>query len=264
MASHPLDGSRLKIVRAKEHLDAFIAESRAFIDTKPYSFVSQVYPTHWWVKPHLTAAPPPRLSLLVGDCVTNIRASLDYVVWQLASRYFNPPIDLSRQIDRTTLSFPILLADPRRRQSHIDHLDRLARRGMPAGAIDIFRNAQGDAGGDDQLRWLYDLVNTDKHRFPILTIGVFVASQIEITGFQGNNLLIRHDLLDQGVAVKAESIAPDLLKFLQESPMNVNVQSAIAITSPDLPMVEAPLEWTLEQIVEFSAHLIERFNPLLS
>jgi hypothetical protein len=56
--SHPLAGARLKVVRAAhEHLDAFKAESGAFLDTKPYRFESEAYDEHWWVKPRI-AAPP--------------------------------------------------------------------------------------------------------------------------------------------------------------------------------------------------------------
>src|SRR5437879_6743083 len=32
-----------------------------------------------WVKEE----PPPRLSVLLGDCVHNLRSSLDHIVWQL-------------------------------------------------------------------------------------------------------------------------------------------------------------------------------------
>lgn len=256
----PLDGARLKIVRAQEHLNAFKSESAAFLETKPYSFVSEVHPTHWWIKPHFTTEPPKRLSLLVGDCVTNIRASLDYVIWELATTHFKPPPDLSRQRDRSILNFPILLADPTREQGHIDHLDRLAKRGIPAGALDVVRDAQRDAGGDDQLCWLYDLVNTDKHRFPILTVGYFVAAQIEITGFQGRNLLLRSSTIHDGLAVKTETMSPELVEFLRDNPMNVNIQAAIDISTTDLPMVEAPLDWTLEEIIKSAANVIPRFD----
>ncbi|HEY7191713.1 MAG TPA: hypothetical protein VH436_34425 [Vicinamibacterales bacterium] len=37
--------------------------------------------------------PPIRLATIVGDCVTNARAALDYIVYQLAVRYFVPLYD---------------------------------------------------------------------------------------------------------------------------------------------------------------------------
>ena len=235
MSWHPLDGARLKVVRAEEHLDAFKAETASFLATKPYTFESSVTSSsalgeHWWIKPILTTPPPPRLSVLIGDCVTNLRASLDYIIWELAQKYFDPPVNVSLQGDRQILNFPILLADPSRRQGHLDHLRRLAKRGMPTGAIDIIKEVQADAGGDEQLRWLYDLVNTDTHRTPILTIASFVVAQIEITNFRGKNLLIRHDCIKDGVAIKAEP--QELIDSIRDGHVDVNVQAAVDRSTP--------------------------------
>lgn len=258
---HPLDGARLKVIRAQEHLDAFDSESRAFLNQRPYRFDSEIYPGYWWIKPHLTQEPPKRLSLLVGDCLTNIKSSLDYVIWELANRYFSPAVDL-RQADRKILTFPILLADPDRRQGHIDHLRRLAKRGMPTSAIDVIASVQDDVreDGPEPLRWLYELANIDKHRYAVLTVGTFVAAQVEITGFRGANLLIRSDIAHRGLAVKTETMPPDLVAFIREQPMNVNVNPSADITTPDLERVEAPLSFVLDQVVKCATDVIPRFE----
>ena len=87
--AHPLDGPRLKLARAREHLDALDREVRAFSDSKPYELISEsdaetgdyVYRLHLkWPE----AKPPDHLSLIAGDIVHNLRTALDYVVWQLA------------------------------------------------------------------------------------------------------------------------------------------------------------------------------------
>lgn len=87
--AHPLDGPRLKVARAREHLDALDREVRAFSDSKPYELISEVDPEtgDYVYRLHLNwpgARPPDHLSLIAGDIVHNLRTSLDYVVWQLA------------------------------------------------------------------------------------------------------------------------------------------------------------------------------------
>ena len=252
---HPLDEAKLKIVWAQKHLDAFKAEAASFLDTKPYRFESEVYGEHWWVKPRLTKSPRPDLTAILGDCISNIRAPFDYVIWELAQKHFSPRVDLARQADRQILAFPILLADPSRRQGHVDHLERLARRGVPTDAIDIIKDSQADVSGDESLRWLYELVNTDKHRTPLFTIGSFSAGQIEIKNYRGQNWLIRSDIINDGVTLHAE---PDLIRFVRDNPMNVNVQAAVHITCQDVPMPKEPLERTLAQIIERATNVVSR------
>jgi hypothetical protein len=257
---HPLDGARLKVIWAKQHLDAFKEQSGLFLDTKPYSFVSEIHPSHWWVKPHLTIDPPRELGLMVGDCITNIRAALDYVIWEMASKHFTIPIDLTRQGDRGVLTFPVLLPDPNRRQGHIDHLDRLAKRGFPSDAISIIKDAQADVAQDASLQWLSELVNTDKHRTPILTVGIFSAAQIEVTNFLGRDLMIRGGAVASGIAIKTEPELAALFDFVRQNPMNVNVQAAVHITSKDVAVPSEPLDKTLGQIVETVANIVPRFD----
>lgn len=256
---HPLDGARFKIIRAQEHFDAFKTEGAAFLDTKPYRFESEVYGDYWWVKPRATVQPPLRLSGIIGDCVTNIRASLDYVVWELAGKYFTIAIDLSRPGDRQILNFPILLPDPNRSKGHIDHLHRLAKRGFPTGAIQVVKDVQADVSGNPALQWLYELVNTDKHRTPILTVASFSAAQIELRDFRNRDWLIRSDVIRFGVTIDTKE--PDLLAFVRDHPMNVNVQASVQIACQDVAVPDVPIERTLEQIIETVANIIPRFDP---
>src|SRR5262245_15024560 len=105
--SHPLDGARLKVVRAQEHLESLKDESRGYLDGHPYKIITeeihdpQGFPSmqailpdgspkltkYWKFTPEVHTLPPLRLSALIGDVVGNLRAALDYIVWQLALRY---------------------------------------------------------------------------------------------------------------------------------------------------------------------------------
>jgi hypothetical protein len=253
---HPLDGARFKIVRAQEHLDAFKRECGAFLDAKPYRFESEVYDEHWWVKPHVTTVPPLRLSAIIGDCVTNTRAALDYIMWELASEYFDPVIDLNKREDRIITAFPIAESGIDT-QGYKDRLRRLAQRQIPAGAIDEIHATQPDVSGNQALLWLHQLVNHDKHRMPILTLGVVSKAQIHFEPFQGRAFLIRSDIIKDGVAIKAH---PDLLTALKSGDVKVNVDAAVQITFRDLTMPREPLDRTLEQVIETVTNVIPKFD----
>jgi hypothetical protein len=256
--SDPLDGARLKVVRAQEHLDAFKAEGGAFLDTKPYRFESEIYDKHWWVKPRIVAPPPMRLSAIIGDCLTNARAALDYILWELAQQYFDPPVDLSRWHDRKSLSFPVLSAEPKRRQPHLNHLDALAKRGIPADALLAIKNVQADVSGDESLRWLTELVNRDKHQTLILTIGAFSAAKLEFV-YGARKFLAQSEIIKDGVAIRAH---PDLLAAIKRGEVDVDVQAAVYITGQDVPVPHVPVDRTLEQIIETVANVVARFDGL--
>ncbi len=74
----PRRGPRAKIERAKEHLAEFDREINAFIDSKPYKFISHFDPDgthHVILKSHTPM--PIRFSTLIGDVVHNARSALD-------------------------------------------------------------------------------------------------------------------------------------------------------------------------------------------
>jgi hypothetical protein len=259
--NHPLDGARLKIIRAQEHLDAFKAESRAFLDTHPYDFESEVYGDHWWLRPFLKSDPPLRLSMILGDCVTNARAALDYIVWELACKYFVPPVDLRDRNDRRITAFPIA-GHSASDKGFNDRINRLANRQVPAGALTEITNAQPDISGNMALFGLHELVNHDKHRMPVLTIGVLENAQIAIPEYRGKAWLIRSDIIKLGAAIKADR---EFLAGIKSGDVKVDVQATVYITSENVSMPRAdPLDVALEQIIKTVADLVPRFEPFLT
>lgn len=105
-----LDDIRIKLDRAKEHLDALNTEIDRFATTNPYPLhvvsykgTNQVRDIVWLRKP------PPRWSALAGDCVHNLRSALDHIVWSLsggdgmAPTHTEFPIfkDENKYLDRT-------------------------------------------------------------------------------------------------------------------------------------------------------------------
>ncbi len=88
--THPLDGARLKVARARGHLEALKVAIAIWLQEQPRTLRSQPAPfpnLDNQVLPRMVPNDPPRkLSALVGDCVTNARAALDYIAWELARK----------------------------------------------------------------------------------------------------------------------------------------------------------------------------------
>lgn len=80
---HALDGVKLKVARAAEHLDVLRVECSAYLDSRPYELVRKPQlegedseDLLFWKVHHL---PPLRLSVLLGDLLHNLRSSLDHI-----------------------------------------------------------------------------------------------------------------------------------------------------------------------------------------
>lgn len=85
----------LKLNRAYEHLDAFQHEVKTWLDTEPYTIIDEPDPEtppqpvpdgYLPRRFRITKAGsvPDRLSIIAGDCLFNLRASLDHLALSLA------------------------------------------------------------------------------------------------------------------------------------------------------------------------------------
>jgi hypothetical protein len=98
-----------------------------------------------------------------------------------------------------------------------NHLDALAKRGLPADALIAIKNAQADVSGDESLRWLTQLLNRDKHQTPILTIGAFSAARLEFV-YGARKFLAQGAIIKDGVAIRAH---PELLAAIKRGEVEV-------------------------------------------
>lgn len=171
----------LKVWRAREHLNAFEVEARQWIETEPYTIVDEPDP-----EPPLESLPdgfqarrfrlvrikpaPLRLSILIGDCLFNLRSALDHLALALA-RAHTPGITANR-ISKS--AFPIFADSARYAQKREEMIGCLA----PA-AQDAIEKLQPYRAGDDPwihpLWRIHNLNNIDKHR----SLTVFAAMPIE-------------------------------------------------------------------------------------
>lgn len=145
--NHALDGSRLKVQRAREHLEALKCEIGKYLASTPYKFVTST--ESGVVTARLeTIDPPLYLSAIVGDCVNNLSAALDYIAWQLAIRYWNKA--------------PVAGKD----KIYFFRPNSLDKNGMDSSVLDFTKKFQPEQ--NNYLRVLKEIVNEDKHRLPLL------------------------------------------------------------------------------------------------
>src|SRR6267378_107397 len=163
--SHALDGSRLKVARADEHLKAVEERIKGFIDKKPYALGSQpdMKANELLLTIHIRDDPPPELGLVVGDAVHNLAAALDYIVCALA-------MTVGADCERTAFPIyidPTLYSDQGGRR--IKNLSDLAKTVIKAHQPFV---TEPKAPELTPLAILYDLDRFDKHR--VLLIGATV------------------------------------------------------------------------------------------
>jgi hypothetical protein len=167
---HPAEASaREKLRRAERHLAELHGLVSAYCDSRPYRVMIDppgdkgvpIGNGHRVLSRY--EPPPPSVSAVAGDVVTNLRSTLDHVVWGLA----NP------KRRGTHTKFPI------HHKNTTDDARRLARalEGVKKPAVTAIKKMQPYHGPgeprDRPLAVLNELVNEDKHR-NILTVRVAV------------------------------------------------------------------------------------------
>jgi hypothetical protein len=104
--AHPLDGPRLKIKRAGEHLktvDKLVAKYSA---SKPYRLVvdEDCEQSCWIVRLDSLVGPPIIIGIRLGEFVYQLRSALDHVAYELAR--------LTTRVPDSQLQFPIYKEPP--------------------------------------------------------------------------------------------------------------------------------------------------------
>lgn len=166
-----LSGVWAKIARAEEHLALLDAEVRAFIegDPQPISLSIPYLDTDsgWHlVYGVVEREPPPRLGIILGDVLHNVRSALDHLVWQL--------VLLNGSTPNRDNAFPMAF-----REDGWDDAIRKGRlRGVCKTHIETIKKVQPYHGPNGPERtytgMLSTLSNVDKHRVVHATIAVML------------------------------------------------------------------------------------------
>jgi hypothetical protein len=162
-----LSGPRAKLRRAEEHLHVADSESQTHIEQYPEAGDIELwYESPWYLVRFKPFPPfPLHLALVLGDCIHNICAALDHLIWQLVLREDQEPGQHH--------SFPLCQT----REDFIDKVKLPAQRGkkkfplygipVDGDAWTIIEQAQPFLTGQPQrhpLWFVSYLNNVDKHR----------------------------------------------------------------------------------------------------
>lgn len=155
---HPLNGPRLKLRKADEHLNAIKVAIDRFIASKPYTFVLEAdpKPPNYIIVARVSHLPDEEWGLIIGDFAHNARSALDLLVYQLSQL----PLDDNR---RFYLEFPIF--------DEVEGYTSKVQRCLAGVAPEHIAIIEGfqpykrlEGSHDDALGILRAINNADKHR----------------------------------------------------------------------------------------------------
>lgn len=153
VGKHPLDGAYARLERAREHLANLEGQIASFRDDQSARFEIDLVPGTQKLRigaNRRAAAPPPIFRILIGEIVYNLRAALDYLVYELAI--------LDSGSSKSGTQFPI-------EQTAKGFADRRRRflNGLTDDHVAAIERLQPYAGSEWAGR-LASLSNPDKHR----------------------------------------------------------------------------------------------------
>lgn len=172
----PLDGADAKLARAFEHLEALDLKIAAFFDGHSYGIGSKYDPDASEIVLYATeptGVPFLSWGVLIGDCVQNLRASLDYIVWQMALRHLKRE---PTEKEARSIQFPI---------QSTGHGFKSAAVRQFVSDVDFGRIKEmqpykrGDRAPFHLLAVLRELSNTDKHRVVLIASLVSAGAQLK-------------------------------------------------------------------------------------
>lgn len=153
-------GARLKLARAKTHILEVEAKIEGFLKSSPFG-LSRIEESNGDLvcKFKIIKPIPLEWSVIVGDAIHNIRASLDLLAWQL--------VELNGSAPNRNTCFPITQAKP---ENYNDFIKR-ALMGADPKVIRCIRLLKTYGGRNKLLTQLHSLDITDKHRLILIAEG---------------------------------------------------------------------------------------------
>jgi hypothetical protein len=153
----PFEASRLKIERARRHLNELRQATSTFLDRKPVEVVVEKWPeapetlqmTAWTGR--IRESVPREFSTIIGDLVHNLRTALDLLACDLVRLNGKEPNDVYFPFAGTAGDLEKMI---RKRNMH--------RAGE--NVLRVLRSLKPYKGGNEMLRAIHDLDIDDKHK----------------------------------------------------------------------------------------------------
>jgi hypothetical protein len=105
--THQPCNHQLKLDRALYHLQSLESEIAIWLESKPHRLIHDfdIESGHKLLIADISYPVPPKFALIIGDCLHNLRSSLDNLIYELAVVYTG--IDPLPEHDPRALEFPI-------------------------------------------------------------------------------------------------------------------------------------------------------------
>jgi hypothetical protein len=199
-----------KMVRAKEHLDAFYAEAGVFFEGRKRNCIPKSDNKKAWIVHYIDdPIPPIRLGVLFGECVLNLRSALDNLVCGLIRTADSHAPCRGTQ-------FPIFSVENRWEKKWREHL-----KGVEPSAQKMIRDLQPcfrmrAAPDNDPLSILNELCNADKHRAVTFTLAyshdltIMVHAKDGVHLWQATEPLYAGDVHVLPLDIDPTNISPDV------------------------------------------------------
>lgn len=246
----------LKIVRAKEHLNALKKEigewrrdhlERVPIqgDDKAVSIALGAY----------RPASPPRWGLLAGDCIANLRASLDHILWEIVAKSSKPRVRVGSKKGRD-VQFPISAKAVGVRK----RLTELKRPpfNLPADAAKLIKRVQPRKAPYKPLLTLNRLANRDKHCLLLVAITDVRLDRIDNV-YVADKPRIDRSMIPEGLEVVAFQTFAINMPGVPPENMKVDGKTTalIALRYPGVPA--KPIDIVLEAMIECVERVRDEF-----
>lgn len=261
MAKTPvsLDGPRLKVERAKRHIDELRAAIDAFHAEKPYSFWedNDTKTGENILRVKIEKCIPPIFSAMLGDIVHNLRSALDQLVCALVKAN-------SRQVRRGN-GFPI--------SGTVEHFETNSIgkiKGVEPRAERFIRRLKPYKGGNKALWILHELDALDKHSGIITTSGANAATvaqiEIPIIGIGSGSISIGAVLPGQRAAVVVPAPMPRAIGALKDgmeilrapADFSADIDISYNVTFAETKIADGdPVVETVIQLAEFVERVLK-------
>jgi hypothetical protein len=248
---------RRKIEWAEAHAKNLEAIRDGFIQSKPYTVGSEpdLKPGHEGLHRYFPTSikdVDPRIALIAGDIIHNLRSALDHLACQLVEVAGNSITDQTM--------FPIAKGDSINEPSFSGKV-----KGMRKAAQDKIRSAEPYKGGKGHDLWvLHKLDIADKHHALLTTINRVGEITITLEGsFLRGNFRVPTPRFAAPNFGDALEVGKPYVTCEPEEYEKMQITFDVAISEPGI-LERKPIVWAMNYLIRKVDSLIIEFEPLLA
>jgi len=269
-------GVWIKVERAKHHFGDLHARHQRFLEDKPYRAVPcDDLDTGDLVHRVEVSKQPPRFwSAIAGDCVHNLRSSLDLLVCEMVRAEGKPVKEHTGfPVYRSAVAFANAL-----KSRDIGKVD-----GAPKRAVDLIMKAKPYQGADNLFGLLHQLDIENKHKF-LMPVGIvhqrtvsrYTLNQLA-AATPGMSSFTMADIAEEAIGIitprqpfplKDGAEIRRMPARLRNEPIAqiyMNPEFVFGVAFGEVEVVKGePLIPTLGQLIKFVEDFVKLFPPLFS